>query len=111
VNGSDDIALDFMFWGANAWICGPSNCMAVACVDLDRTYRSGDLNAARAKMATLYRAMNSLETGKFVQKVKYGCELMGTPVGNCRAPLLPLTDEEKVDFRKAMQPIINWSIH
>ena len=38
ISGSDDIALDFMFWGANSWICGPSNCMAKACCDLDRTY-------------------------------------------------------------------------
>lgn len=109
VSGSDDIALDFMFWGADSWICGPSNCMAAACVDLDRTYRSGDMAAARAKMATLYRAMNSLESGKFVQKVKYGCELMGTPVGDCREPLLPLTDDEKAEFAAAMQPIINWA--
>jgi len=30
VSGSDDIALDFMFWGADSWICGPANCMAKA---------------------------------------------------------------------------------
>ncbi|MDA9982605.1 dihydrodipicolinate synthase family protein [Gammaproteobacteria bacterium] len=108
VSGSDDIALDFMFWGADSWICGPANCMAVACCDLDRTFRSGDLDTAREKMATLYRAMNSLESGKFVQKVKYGCELQGVSVGNCCQPLLPLTDEEKADFRTALAPILNW---
>ncbi|WP_259782372.1 dihydrodipicolinate synthase family protein [Aestuariispira ectoiniformans] len=108
VSGSDDIALDFMLWGADSWICGPANCMAKACVDLDRTYKSGDLDAAREKMVRLYKAMNSLETGKFVQKVKYGCELQGVPVGNCRAPLQPLSAEEKADFRAAMEPILNW---
>lgn len=108
VSGSDDIALDFMFWGADAWICGPANCMAKAVCDLDRTYRSGDLDKARAQMATLYTAMNILESGKFVQKLKYGCEIQGTPVGECRAPLGPLTDEEKADFRAAMEPILNW---
>ena len=108
VSGSDDIALDFMFWGADSWICGPANCMAQAVCDLDRTYRSGDLDKARTQMATLYTAMNILESGKFVQKLKYGCELQGTPVGECRAPLGPLTDEEKADFRAAMEPIINW---
>jgi len=108
VSGSDDIALDFMFWGADSWICGPSNCMAQACCDLDRTYRSGDMDKARAQMATLYTAMSSLESGKFVQKIKYGCELQGTPVGICRQPLLPLTDEEKAEFRVAMEPILNW---
>lgn len=108
VSGSDDIALDFMFWGADSWICGPANCMAKAVCDLDRTYRSGDLDKAREQMATLYGAMSILESGKFVQKLKYGCELLGTPVGECRAPLGPLTDSEKAEFRAAMEPIINW---
>ncbi|MBX5160693.1 MULTISPECIES: dihydrodipicolinate synthase family protein [unclassified Rhizobium] len=108
VSGSDDIALDFMFWGAESWICGPSNCMAKACCDLDRTFRSGDLDKARQQMKTLYRAMNILESGKFVQKIKYGCELQGLPVGACRAPLGELTVEEKAEFKAAMQPILNW---
>ena len=108
VSGSDDIALDFMFWGADSWICGPANCMAKAVCDLDRTYRLGDLVRAKAQMATLYTAMNILESGKFVQKLKYGCELQGVPVGECRMPLGPLTAEEKADLAAAMQPIINW---
>ncbi|MFO1049020.1 MAG: dihydrodipicolinate synthase family protein [Geminicoccaceae bacterium] len=108
VSGSDDIALDFMLWGADSWICGPANCMAKAVCDLDRTWRAGDIDAAKSKMATLYAAMNILESGKFVQKLKYGCELQGTPVGQCRAPLGPLTDEEKAAFRRAMEPILSW---
>ncbi|MCB2129736.1 MAG: dihydrodipicolinate synthase family protein [Rhodobacteraceae bacterium] len=108
ISGSDDIALDFMFWGADAWICGPSNCMAKACCDLDRSYRSGDLRRARAIMKTLFRAMNILESGKFVQKIKYGCALQGLPVGDCRAPLGPLSEDEKAEFRAAMEPILNW---
>lgn len=108
VSGSDDIALDFMFWGAESWICGPANCMAKPCCDLDRAYKSGDLNKAREMMKTLYRAMNILESGKFVQKIKYGCELQGLPVGECRAPLGSLTDDEKAEFRAAMEPILNW---
>lgn len=106
--GSDDVVLDFMLWGADSWICGPSNCMAQACCDLDRSFKAGDLDKARAQMKVLYRAMNILESGKFVQKIKYGCELQGLPVGECRGPLGPLTDEEKAEFRAAMEPILNW---
>lgn len=109
VSGSDDIALDFMLWGADSWICGPANCMAKAVCDLDRTFRAGDLAKAKRQMATLYGAMNILESGKFVQKLKYGCEVQGTPVGECRQPLGPLTDEEKAAFREAMQPILSWA--
>jgi len=107
VSGSDDIALDFMFWGADSWICGPSNFLAKACCDMDRAYRAGDLNKAKELMTILYKAMNILESGKFVQKIKYGCELQGLPVGECRAPLGPLTDEEKAELKAAMEPILN----
>jgi 4-hydroxy-tetrahydrodipicolinate synthase len=109
VSGSDDIALDFMLWGADAWICGPANCMAKAVCDLDRAFRAGDLRKAKEFMARLWPAMNILESGKFVQKLKYGCELQGTPVGECRMPLGPLTEDEKVAFAQAMQPILNWT--
>ena len=106
ISGSDDIALDFMFWGADSWICGPSNFLAKACCDMDRAFRTGDLAKAKDLMKTLYRAMNILESGKFVQKIKYGCELQGLPVGECRAPLGPLTDEEKAELAAAMEPIL-----
>ncbi|MBZ9705612.1 dihydrodipicolinate synthase family protein [Mesorhizobium sp. ESP7-2] len=105
-NGSDDQTLDFYLWGATSWICGPANCMAKACVDLVNTIEGGDWLGARDMMQVIYGAMSSLETGKFVQKVKYGCELAGTPVGLGRKPLLALTDEEKSAFRKAMEPVI-----
>jgi 4-hydroxy-tetrahydrodipicolinate synthase len=80
--------------------------MAKACVDLVNTIESGDWLAARDKMQVIYGAMSSLESGKFVQKVKYGCELSGTPVGLGRKPLLELTGEEKAAFRKAMEPVL-----
>lgn len=105
-NGSDDQTLDFYLWGATSWICGPANCMAKACVDLVKTIESGDWIAARDKAMVIYGAMASLESGKFVQKVKYGCELAGTPVGLARRPLLELSAQEKADFRKAMEPVL-----
>jgi len=46
--------------------------------------------------------MTNLESGKFVQKVKFGCELMGIPVGEPRRPLLPLSDPEKRDLARAI---------
>jgi len=46
----------------------------------------------------MYPAMTNLESGKFVQKVKYGCELAGIPVGETRRPLLPLDAAEKQEL-------------
>ena len=106
-NGSDDQTLDFYLWGATSWICGPANCMAKACVHLVNTIESGNWLAARDKALVIYRAMASLESGKFIQKVKYGCELAGTPVGIGRKPLLALNEEEKSAFRKAMEGVLS----
>jgi 4-hydroxy-tetrahydrodipicolinate synthase len=101
--GSDDQALDFFLWGASSWICGPANCFPDQVTDFYRKFASGDLAGAQEVMRSLFPVMASLESGKFVQKVKYGCELAGFSAGNARAPLLPLTDEEKAEFRKVFE--------
>ena len=109
VSGSDDIAWDFMQWGADSWICGPANCMAKPVCEMDAAFRRGDHARAKDIMQMLWPAMNVLESGKFVQKLKYGCELQGNPVGSCRMPFGPLTEDEKAEFAAAMQPVLNWS--
>jgi 4-hydroxy-tetrahydrodipicolinate synthase len=109
VSGSDDIAWDFMHWGANSWICGPANCMAKPVCEMDAAFRRGDHTRAKEIMQVIWPAMNVLESGKFVQKLKFGCELQGNPVGDCRMPFGPLTEEEKAEFRSAMQPILAWN--
>jgi 4-hydroxy-tetrahydrodipicolinate synthase len=109
VSGSDDIAWDFMQWGADSWICGPANCMARPVCDMDAAFRAGDHARAKEIMQAVWPAMNVLESGKFVQKLKYGCELQGNPVGECRMPFGPLTDAEKTEFAAAMKPILNWN--
>ena len=101
--GSDDMAFDFFVWGATSWICGPANCFAEPCVAMTDAFERGDQDAAQSEMVRLYKAMSSLEGGKFVQKVKYGCELLGLPLGACRRPLLPLDESEKAAFRQAFE--------
>lgn len=108
VSGSDDIAWDFMNWGADAWICGPVNCMAKPVCEMDAAFRRGDRARAKEIMEAIWPAMNVLESGKFVQKLKFGCEVMGQPVGECRMPLGPLTSEEKAEFRAALQVVVDW---
>lgn len=101
--GSDDQALDFFIWGASSWICGPANCFPDQVVDFYKKYSSGDLAGAQNVVRSLFPVMASMEEGKFVQKVKYGCELAGFNAGEARAPLLPLTDDEKAAFRKVFE--------
>ncbi|MFM2346367.1 MAG: 4-hydroxy-tetrahydrodipicolinate synthase [Pseudomonadota bacterium] len=103
--GSDDQALDFFIWGATSWICGPANCFPELTVEFYRQFAAGDLAGAQAVMRRLFPVMASMEAGKFIQKVKYGCELAGFRAGAAREPLLPLTDDEKRDFRRVFEAI------
>jgi len=101
--GSDDQALDFFLWGATSWICGPANCFPKQVVDFYNRFTSGDIRGAQAIMRCLFPVMACLESGKFVQKVKYGCELAGFNAGPARAPLLPLNEAEKAEFRQLFE--------
>ncbi|WP_321798047.1 4-hydroxy-tetrahydrodipicolinate synthase [Caballeronia sp. J97] len=101
--GSDDQALDFFLWGASSWICGPANCFVKHVVDFHRKFEAGDIRGAQNVMRSLFPVMATMEAGKFVQKVKYGCELAGFKVGAARMPLQPLTDEERAAFRKVFE--------
>ncbi|HWT99393.1 MAG TPA: dihydrodipicolinate synthase family protein [Terriglobales bacterium] len=96
--GSDDQAFDFFMWGATSWICGPANCLVAPTVKFYNAFATGDLKKAQAIAKAIYPAMTNLESGKFVQKVKYGCELAGFAVGETRRPLLPLNAAEKQEL-------------
>lgn len=94
--GMDDQALEFFAWGSRSWVCGGSNflpkehiALYQACV-IEKNFDKG-----RAIMKALLPLMAVLESGgKFVQCIKFGCELEGLRVGNVRAPLRPLNSEE-----------------
>ncbi|KPU59494.1 4-hydroxy-tetrahydrodipicolinate synthase [Pseudomonas fluorescens] len=103
--GSDDQALDFFLWGATSWICAPANFLAPQIVAFYENYVSGQLAGAQQIVRSLFPLMNNLESGKFIQKVKYGCELAGFNVGVARMPLLPLTNEEKSEFRREFEKL------
>ncbi len=95
--GMDDQALEFFVWGAKGWVCAGSNCLPAehlalyqACA-IEKDYAKG-----RRIMSALMPFMHTLEQGgKFIQSVKYACELAGLPAGELRSPIGPLNKEEK----------------
>lgn len=94
--GWDDQALEFFAWGAKSWVCAGSNflpkehvALYEACV-IEKNFDKG-----RQIMSAMMPLMNALEEGKFVQSIKYGCEVSGLKVGDVRLPLLPLDSDEK----------------
>jgi len=94
--GWDDQALEFFAWGARSWVCAGSNFLPAEHVALyEACVMAKDFDKGRQIMAAMMPLMNLLDEGKFVQKIKHGCSLVGLKAGPPRAPLLPLDEGEK----------------
>ncbi|RQR26408.1 dihydrodipicolinate synthase family protein [Burkholderia sp. Bp9142] len=106
--GMDDQALEFFAWGARSWVGGASNFLPEAHTELfDACVKRGDFATGRKLMAQLLPVLELLErSGKFIQYVRYGCELAGLPVGVARAPLGALSDDERDAFAKLVKPLL-----
>ncbi len=105
--GMDDQALEFFAWGARGWVCGGGNCLPAehlalyqACV-IDKDFDKG-----RRIMSALLPFMSILEqSGKFIQSIKHACVMRGLPAGPVRAPLAPLTKEQKREINTVLDTV------
>lgn len=104
VCGADDQALEFYVWGAQAWVCAAGNFFLKECQDFHTVCsEEKDFVKGRRIMKAMLPLMTVLERGgKFVQCVKYACELDGMPAGPVRLPLRPMTKELKRQLRDAL---------
>ncbi len=102
--GWDDQALEFFAWGARSWVCAGSNFLPREHIALyEACVIEKDFDKGRRIMKAMMPLMNFLEeSGKFVQAIKYGSELVGLRAGGVRAPLQPLT----ADAKKKLEGIV-----
>lgn len=103
--GADDLALEFFAWGAQSWVCAAGNFFAKESLALfEACVVRNDFVTGRRIMKAILPVMELLErSGKFVQCVKYGCDLDGLPAGETvRLPLRPLKKELKRTLRDAI---------
>jgi len=105
--GMDDQALEFFAWGAKIWVCGGSNFLPKEHLALYQAcVVEGNFDKGRRIMSALLPLMHTLEQGgKFIQTIKYGCELAGLQAGPPRAPLRPLTKEAKRELRQVVNTL------
>lgn len=102
--GADDQALEFFAWGARSWVCAAANFFTIETIAMYKTcVLDGDFTKGRRIMKAMLPLMTVLERGgKFVQCVKYACELDGLPSGAVRLPLRPMKKELKRKLREAL---------
>ena len=87
-----------------SWVCAAANFFAFETIALYKAcVVDGDFTKGRRIMKALLPLMTVLERGgKFVQCVKYACELDGLPSGAVRLPLRPMKKELKRKMREAL---------
>lgn len=102
--GAEDQVLEFFAWGARSWVSVIGNFFPQEAVRFYETcVVNGDFETGRRIMSALLPLMYCLERGgKFLQTVKYACEIMDRPGGACRPPLLPM----KKDLRREVFQIV-----
>jgi 4-hydroxy-tetrahydrodipicolinate synthase len=107
--GMDDQVLEFFVWGAKSWYGAAGNFLPEMHMALyDACVNNGDFALGRKLMMQLLPVLEVLERGgKFIQYVRYGCELAGKPVGVARAPLGTLSDEERSAFAQLVKPLLH----
>ena len=105
--GMDDQALEFFAWGARGWVCGAGNCLPREHLALyEACVLENDFIKGRRIMSALLPLMRVLEQGgKFVQSIKYGCQLAGLPAGPVRQPLRGLTKDQKREVEMVIRTL------
>lgn len=103
--GAEHQVLEFFAWGARSWVSVVANFFPV---EARRFYEicvlEGDFTTGRRIMSTLLPLMLCLEMGgKFLQSVKYACELMDRPGGAVRGPLTPMKKELRREVFQIVQ--------
>ena len=95
--GMDDQALEFFAWGATGWVAGGANFLPREHAALYKAcILESDFVKGRKIMSALLPLMRLLEQGgKFIQNIKFGCEIMGMRAGPPRPPLRALNKDDK----------------
>jgi len=98
-NGSNPLVLDALRAGASGWCTAAPNLRPQPCIDLYDAVRSGDLEKAQILYDDLKPLLEFIVAGGLATTVKAGLDLLGFPVGDPRAPLLPLDEQGRAELR------------
>lgn len=101
--GSDAMACTNFEFGGSGAVIGISNVAPKKASGIFDEFGKGNVKKARELQKELLPVVEAIGIGKFPAGLKEAMKLIGMPVGDVKAPLLPLTPAEKEKVRKFMQ--------
>ncbi|SDU94796.1 Dihydrodipicolinate synthase/N-acetylneuraminate lyase [Microlunatus sagamiharensis] len=106
-NGWDTLTFAALALGAEASVWGVAGLVPEQAVALWETLAvKGDLGAAREQWRDLWALSSYLESVNYVAGVKAALEVLGHPVGPARAPVQPLSAEQRAGLVAVLEPFV-----
>lgn len=107
LSGSPGTLLDSLEAGASGAILAFAACAPQACQEIYLAWKDHDTALAREKQKRIAAAGQRVAGGFGIAGIKYACDFNGFYGGRPRAPLLPLTAEQKAEVEALMADIRN----
>ena len=107
VSGSASAMLDSLKAGATGVILAFAACAPQACQEVYLAWKDHDLTLAEEKQKRIAGANKRISGDLGIRGVKYACDFNGFYGGRGRAPLLPVTAEERVEIEGLLAEIRN----
>jgi 4-hydroxy-2-oxoglutarate aldolase len=107
LTGSASIVLQALEAGASGAILGFAACVPQACQEVYLAWKDHDLKLAAEKQARIAASGQRIVGQLGISGLKYACDFNGYYGGRARAPLLPITAEEKSEIETLLAGIRN----
>jgi dihydrodipicolinate synthase/N-acetylneuraminate lyase len=107
LTGSASIVVEALEAGASGAILGFAACAPQACQEVYLAWKDHDLKLAAEKQQRIAGPGQRIAGQLGIAGIKYGCDFNGYYGGRARAPLLPVTAEEKAEIEGLLAGIRN----
>ncbi len=107
LTGSASILLEALEAGASGAVLGFAACAPQACQEVYFAWKDHDLKLAAEKQERIAEPSQRIGGELGISGVKYACDFNGYYGGGARAPLLPVTAEEKAEIESLLAGIRN----
>jgi len=101
--GRDTLIFPALMFGAKGAVPATGNIAPKLLVEIFETFMRGDIEGSKAAQLKLNPIRLSLTLGTAPGGVKAALQLLGLPIGPCRAPVAPLPPEKLQKMRVALQ--------
>jgi len=100
--GRDTVIFGALMYGAAGAIAASANVSPKLTVDIYNAYKNGEYDKAKMYQQELAPLRMAFDLGSFPVVVKEALDMMGLPAGNCRMPIMPLSQTNRNKLREIL---------